>query len=106
VHNSVKLSRSNIYLRENKVLRLYKTYLESRVLNPPLRPLQVMLATRYLHAEDVHAGALTRDLNTIQPFNKSLHIENDYYRLGATLDILETARRHSVGFCTLARYAT
>ena len=63
--------------RENaKVLRICNTHLESLVSDPPLRPAQVALAAQHLHADEVHAGVLTGDLNAIQPFDKTLHSEH------------------------------
>jgi tyrosyl-DNA phosphodiesterase 2 len=82
VHYKSRFGRDGLFVdinigRENKVLRLCNTHLESLISNPPLRPPQVTLAAKYLHAEDIHAGVLAGDLNAVQPFDKTLHVENN-----------------------------
>ena len=62
---------------EKMVLRLCNTHLESLISKPPLRPEQIALAGRYLHADNIHAGVLAGDCNAIQPFDKTLHVENN-----------------------------
>jgi tyrosyl-DNA phosphodiesterase 2 len=59
-----------------KLVRLCNTHLESLAMDPPLRPAQVELVARYLHAEEVHAGIAAGDFNAIQPFDRTLHTDN------------------------------
>jgi len=59
------------------LLRLCNTHLESLVADPPLRPGQLAMAAQQLHESDVHGGVLAGDLNAIQPFDRTLHSEND-----------------------------
>lgn len=82
VHFRSQFGRDGLFVdintgRDNKVLRFCNTHLESLVSMPPLRPPQLALAAKYLHAVDAHAGILAGDLNAIQPFDKTLHIDND-----------------------------
>jgi tyrosyl-DNA phosphodiesterase 2 len=77
--------------RENAViLRLCNTHLESLVANPPIRPLQLSAAAKYLHEENVAAALLAGDLNAIEPFDRSLHsdngLEDAYLTLGSKED--------------------
>ncbi|KAF2805200.1 uncharacterized protein BDZ99DRAFT_115213 [Mytilinidion resinicola] len=73
-----------------RVLRLCNTHLESLVAEPPVRPLQLASAARYLHEPHVHAALLAGDLNAIQPFDRTLHSENElkdaYLELGGVED--------------------
>lgn len=71
----------------SKKIRLGNTHLESLVLDPPLRPSQMRLAAKYLHADEELAGAIIAgDFNAIQPFDSSLHSDNNlkdaYLELG------------------------
>lgn len=59
------------------VLRLCNTHLESLVAKPPVRPLQLAAAAKYLKDEDVKAALLAGDLNAIEPFDRNLHTENE-----------------------------
>jgi tyrosyl-DNA phosphodiesterase 2 len=61
---------------KNVVLRLCNTHLESLVANPPVRPLQLSAASKYLQEEAVKAALLAGDLNAIEPFDRSLHTDN------------------------------
>ncbi|KAF2503389.1 hypothetical protein BU16DRAFT_39151 [Lophium mytilinum] len=76
--------------RNTRVLRLCNTHLESLVADPPIRPLQLASAARYLHEEHVHAALLAGDLNAIQPFDRTLHSDNGlkdaYLELGGAED--------------------
>lgn len=70
----------------NKI-RLGNTHLESLALDPPMRPSQMRLAAAHLHAEEELAGAIIAgDFNAIQPFDASLHADNNlkdaYLELG------------------------
>jgi tyrosyl-DNA phosphodiesterase 2 len=75
---------------DSKVLRLCNTHLESLVADPPLRPLQLALASHYLTETDVACALLAGDLNAIQPFDRTLHSELDlkdaYLELGGQED--------------------
>lgn len=72
------------------VLRLCNTHLESLVADPPVRPLQISAAAPYLKENGVEAGLLAGDLNAIQPFDRTLHVENGlkdvYLELGGEED--------------------
>ena len=59
------------------IIRVCNTHLESLVANPPLRPLQLAVAAKYMHSEAVYASILGGDLNAIQPFDRNLHTDND-----------------------------
>lgn len=70
----------------NKI-RLGNTHLESLALDPPMRPSQMRLAAAHLHADEELAGAIIAgDFNAIQPFDASLHADNNlkdaYLELG------------------------
>lgn len=58
------------------VLRLCNMHLESLVANPPVRPLQVARASRYMQASNVYASVLAGDLNAIQPFDRTLQSDH------------------------------
>ncbi|SPO02415.1 related to endonuclease/exonuclease/phosphatase family protein [Cephalotrichum gorgonifer] len=60
-----------------KTVRLCNTHLESMALNPPFRPPQMQILARYLREGDVHAALAAGDLNAIQPFDRTLHADND-----------------------------
>ncbi|KAI9698429.1 MAG: hypothetical protein M1836_004010 [Candelina mexicana] len=61
----------------SRTLRFCNTHLESLVADPPLRPDQVALAAKHLRDPCVHAGILAGDFNAIQPFDCTLHTDND-----------------------------
>ncbi|KAK4216141.1 5'-tyrosyl-DNA phosphodiesterase [Rhypophila decipiens] len=65
----------DINLSSNKTLRLCSTHLESLVIDPPKRPGQLASAAKYMHQAD--ASVLAGDLNAIQPFDQTLHFDND-----------------------------
>lgn len=60
----------------NAVLRLCNTHLESLVAKPPVRPLQLSAAAKYLQEEDVKVALLAGDLNAIEPFDRTSHTDN------------------------------
>jgi tyrosyl-DNA phosphodiesterase 2 len=76
--------------QDGKVLRLCNTHLESLAADPPIRPLQLASAVRYLHEPQVTAALLAGDLNAIQPFDRALHSDNGlkdaYLELGGVED--------------------
>ncbi|KAF2260519.1 hypothetical protein CC78DRAFT_523285 [Lojkania enalia] len=88
----ISLTRSpSVQNEENgKVLRLCNVHLESLVADPPIRPLQLSEASKYLHEENVAAALLAGDLNAIQPFDRILHSNNSlkdaYLELGGKED--------------------
>jgi tyrosyl-DNA phosphodiesterase 2 len=88
--------------RGGPVLRLCNTHLESLVADPPVRPIQMAAAAEYLGAQDdaatkyfhiqkkVACALLAGDLNAIQPFDRTLHLDNGlsdaYLELGGQED--------------------
>ncbi|KAF2095475.1 hypothetical protein NA57DRAFT_59477 [Rhizodiscina lignyota] len=75
---------------QDKVVRFCNAHLESLVADPPVRPVQLADAAPYLHDTSVHAGLLAGDCNAIQPFDRTLHSENNlkdaYLELGGKED--------------------
>ena len=75
---------------QSRVLRLCNTHLESLVADPPVRPLQVAVASEYLQKPDVAFALLAGDMNAIQPFDRTLHTEHaltdTYLELGGQED--------------------
>ncbi|KAI1822976.1 endonuclease/exonuclease/phosphatase family protein [Xylaria intraflava] len=73
-----------------KTIRVGNTHLESLVADPPLRPLQVQTAAKYMHESRLSGALLAGDFNAIQPFDRSLHTDNDlkdaYLELGGQED--------------------
>jgi tyrosyl-DNA phosphodiesterase 2 len=69
-----------------KKLRLCNTHLESLALEPPFRPAQMQVIASFMHSEDVSGAIVTGDFNAIQPFDLSLHSDNNlkdaYLQLG------------------------
>ncbi|KAJ4249106.1 hypothetical protein NW762_012440 [Fusarium torreyae] len=67
-------------------LRLCNTHLESLALEPPLRPAQIRVIATHMRAQDVSGAIVTGDFNAIQPFDRSLHTDNEledaYLKLG------------------------
>jgi len=64
----------DINLPSNRTLRICSTHLESLVATPPKRPAQLATAANFMHQAD--ASILGGDLNAIQPFDQTLHLEN------------------------------
>lgn len=60
----------------SKPIRFCNTHLESLIAAPPVRPLQMRMAAKYMHDEKVVGSILAGDLNAIQPFDKTLHSDN------------------------------
>lgn len=79
----------DVSLRD-KTIRLCNTHLESMVFNPPFRPPQVELVARYMHESHLHAALAAGDFNAIQPFDRTLHTDNNlrdaYLELGGKED--------------------
>jgi tyrosyl-DNA phosphodiesterase 2 len=74
--------------KQDKVIRLCNTHLESLALEPPFRPLQMELVAKYMH--QVYGAAAAGDFNAIQPFDRTLHVDNNlkdaYLELGGKED--------------------
>ena len=60
---------------DGKPLRICSTHLESLVAKPPRRPSQLAEAAAFMH--EAHASVLGGDLNAIEPFDATLHRDND-----------------------------
>ncbi|KAI9879952.1 MAG: hypothetical protein M1830_006260 [Pleopsidium flavum] len=69
---------------------LCNTHLESLEAEARLRPSQVAAVARQLHSPEAYAGILAGNCNAIQPFHRTLQIENDlkdaYLELGGQED--------------------
>lgn len=61
---------------DDKCIRLCNTHLESLALEPPLRPPQMELCAKYMHAANVDGAAAAGDFNAIQDFDRHLHSDN------------------------------
>jgi tyrosyl-DNA phosphodiesterase 2 len=46
-------------------------------MDPPLRPAQVSIIARFLHAKKVHGAITVGDFNAIQSFDRTLHLDNN-----------------------------
>ena len=79
-----------IHPNSPKPIRFCNTHLESLIADPPLRPLQMKMAAKYMHEDNVLASVLAGDLNAIQPFDRTLHSDNElkdaYLELGGQED--------------------
>lgn len=75
---------------KEQVFRFCNTHLESLVADPPRRPAQMTIAAQFMNAPTVHASFLAGDLNAIEPFDRTLHSDNDlkdaYLELGGKED--------------------
>lgn len=60
-----------------KTVRLCNTHLESMAFNPPYRPPQMAVVARHLREPHLHFGLAAGDFNAIQPFDRTLHKDND-----------------------------
>ncbi|KAI0105669.1 endonuclease/exonuclease/phosphatase family protein [Nemania sp. FL0031] len=60
------------------ILRLGNSHLESLAADPPLRPAQVRVMSKYMRAadEEVSSAITMGDFNAIQPFDRTLHADN------------------------------
>lgn len=80
----------DVSLGGNKTLRLCNTHLESMAFDPPFRPPQVELVAGYMREGHVHAALAAGDFNAIQPFDRTLHTDNNlkdaYLELGGEED--------------------
>ncbi|KNG51699.1 endonuclease exonuclease phosphatase family protein [Stemphylium lycopersici] len=62
---------------EKRVMRVCNVHLESLVADPPVRPIQLATARQYLAQSNVSSGIVAGDFNAIQPFDRTLHTENN-----------------------------
>ncbi|CAJ2503626.1 Uu.00g110200.m01.CDS01 [Anthostomella pinea] len=71
---------------KDKTVRLCNTHLESLAMEPPFRPPQMQLVSKFMHAKGIHGALAAGDFNAIQPFDQTLHSDNDlkdaYLELG------------------------
>ncbi|KAL4767159.1 Endonuclease/exonuclease/phosphatase [Aspergillus nidulans var. acristatus] len=67
----------DITVGHEKRIRLCNTHLESLALEPPYRPLQMQLIAKYMHKDDIYAAVAAGDFNAIQPFDRTLHADNN-----------------------------
>jgi tyrosyl-DNA phosphodiesterase 2 len=68
-------------------VRLCNSHLESLVFDPPFRPPQVQLMARHMHAPGVHAALAAGDFNSIQPFDRTLHVDGENNLKDAFLEL-------------------
>lgn len=61
---------------DNRSVRLCCTHLESLVAKPPKRPAQLAEAAASMKAADTFGAVLAGDLNAIETFDKTLHLDN------------------------------
>ncbi|KAI3396862.1 hypothetical protein diail_11565, partial [Diaporthe ilicicola] len=73
-----------------KTVRLCNTHLESMAFDPPFRPPQVELIAGYMREGHLYAALAAGDFNAIQPFDRTLHSDNNlkdaYLELGGKED--------------------
>ncbi|KAL6229539.1 hypothetical protein BDW75DRAFT_95618 [Aspergillus navahoensis] len=83
----------DITVDSEKRIRLCNTHLESLTLDPPYRPLQMQIVAKYLHQEGIYAAIAAGDFNAIQPFDRTLHADNNlkdaFLELGGKEDTCE-----------------
>jgi tyrosyl-DNA phosphodiesterase 2 len=86
----IALTNSQQSHEDGKVLRLCNVHLESLVADRPVRPSQMALASQYLKKPGIAAALLAGDTNAIQPFDRTLHVDNGlkdaYLELGGQED--------------------
>ncbi|KAM0493516.1 hypothetical protein ACHAP8_009147 [Fusarium lateritium] len=89
--SATKMGRDALFIdvplpSKGRKLRLCNTHLESLPLQPPLRPAQMRLIASHMHADDIADAVVTGDFNAIQPFDRTLHSDNNlkdaYLELG------------------------
>ncbi|KAF4344590.1 endonuclease exonuclease phosphatase family [Fusarium beomiforme] len=88
-YSATQMERDALFIdatTSGQKLRLCNTHLESLALEPPHRPAQMQLIASSMHAKDISGAIVTGDFNAIQPFDKTLHTDNDlqdaYLQLG------------------------
>ncbi|ETI25836.1 hypothetical protein G647_02613 [Cladophialophora carrionii CBS 160.54] len=75
----------DVKFSNGQLIRLCNTHLESLVADPPKRPHQLATAAKWMHSPDVSGSVLGGDLNAIQPFDETLHSDNDLHDAYLTL---------------------
>lgn len=95
-YSKTRMERDGLFvdvLIANKTVRLCNTHLESLALDPPFRIPQMQICASYMRKPEVHAALLAGDLNAVQEFDRTLHIENGlkdaYLELGGAEDDAE-----------------
>jgi tyrosyl-DNA phosphodiesterase 2 len=53
-------------------IRLCNTHLESLPSDPPMRPIQVCMANRYLHEAGIHGSVFAGDMNSEEPSDNDI----------------------------------
>lgn len=71
----------------SKTVRLCNTHLESMAFDPPFRPPQMELVARYMHEGHLHSSLAAGDFNAIQPFDRTLHKDNNNKLRDAYLEL-------------------
>ncbi|KAL2789079.1 Endonuclease/exonuclease/phosphatase [Aspergillus keveii] len=70
-----------------KKIRLCNTHLESMALDPPFRIPQMRLIAGYMHDTRLNAAITAGDFNAIQPFDRTLHVDNNNNLKDAFLEL-------------------
>ncbi|KAF5638005.1 endonuclease exonuclease phosphatase family [Fusarium sp. NRRL 52700] len=90
-YSATRMERDALFVdveASGQKLRLCNTHLESLALEPPRRPAQMKLIASHMHADNVSGAVVTGDFNAIQPFDRTLHTDNQlqdaYLKLGGT----------------------
>ncbi|KAL5339982.1 Endonuclease/exonuclease/phosphatase [Aspergillus crustosus] len=68
-------------------IRLCNTHLESMALDPPFRIPQMQLIAKYMHDPALTAVITAGDFNAIQPFDRTLHTDNNNNLKDAFLEL-------------------
>ena len=94
-YTDTKMERDALFVdvlhpASSKPIRFCNTHLESLIANPPLRPPQMSVAAKFMHSDKVTGSILAGDLNAVQPFDRTLHADNElkdaYLELGGNED--------------------
>lgn len=90
-YSATQMERDALFVdveASGQIVRLCNTHLESLAMEPPRRPAQMQLIASHMHAEDISGAVVTGDFNAIQPFDRTLHTDNNledaYLNLGGT----------------------
>ncbi|RGP78405.1 endonuclease exonuclease phosphatase family [Fusarium longipes] len=71
---------------DGRKIRFCNTHLESLALEPPMRPAQMRIIASHMESSDIAGAIITGDFNAIQPFDRTLHTDNNlkdaYLELG------------------------
>ncbi|KAL2821153.1 Endonuclease/exonuclease/phosphatase [Aspergillus granulosus] len=77
----------DVILKNERKIRLCNTHLESMALDPPFRIPQMKLIAGYMHADGLDGAITAGDFNAIQPFDRTLHVDNDNNLKDAFLEL-------------------